>query len=480
MSLAADVNAAGQTSSGNADSLSQRPAAHGNSVRGRELALVFVLCLLQSLAIGWVCGASQGPHRVPDTASYLNYPGMFELAQSESIRTPGYPIVVKLFELTCGIQWIGWFQFLFHGLVCFCFYVELINWRLGRLATSAATFALLVAGTVVDHGNTISTDSLAASSSVLCMVMLLRLQRRGLYRATILWVVATATVAIAIRPAYLFLIPWLAIVTFAISLRLQQRLSASLRLSMVVSLAAALPAIGWIVYRLIVIGHFGIAPFGQANLAAVLTQLVTPEERAALVDDDEQLRRLSNTIDEYTQSYPGRTFDFGNLTTTQINRQWDDMTYQVIVPAVREVADDTAAARDRMAGRLNVAVIRNYPQRYMRWLLLAVRQAAATIATDILLHPIYLLATLMFVSHLFWRSIVSVQTGAPHVKAAGRLGVDVLWICAVSYCGTKIMLVIMTSPPIGRFVDAAAILIIPATVAALLTGYYSNRKPIAA
>jgi hypothetical protein len=59
-----------------------------------------------------------------------------------------------------------------------------------------------------------------------------------------------------------------------------------------------------------------------------------------------------------------------------------------------------------------------------------------------------------------WRAITGRKHAAPRVD----LGLDALGVIAITYAASSLALVIATSPPIGRFADAAAIFI-PACLA---------------
>jgi hypothetical protein len=71
------------------------------------------------------------------------------------------------------------------------------------------------------------------------------------------------------------------------------------------------------------------------------------------------------------------------------------------------------------------------------------------------MHPLGLLATVAAVLLLFW--LVAVGKNLPELRLSSQC--QPLLIIALSYAAMKLCFVILTSPPIGRFADAAGILI---------------------
>jgi hypothetical protein len=135
--------------------------------------------------------------------------------------------------------------------------------------------------------------------------------------------------------------------------------------------------------------------------------------------------------------------------------------------------DDTIASHRQIA-IMNREIISAYPQRYGRWLLLAIRRACWGTAANIVMHPVFLFAILFAVLITFLRilHLLSPRTGTlgsnQESLSASQAGIDVLFIVASTYFALHVALVILTSPPLGRFADAAAIFI-PAWIAAWVT-----------
>ena len=177
--------------------------------KSNDALLRYAVISLIAVALAAVTGRL-AVHTVNDSPSYLNYPlGSLRDAML-SIRTPGYPILLALITGTLGLLWVPLAQVLLHATACWYLIEELLHRDMPVRSALLAGFCVLIGCTAADHINTISTDAPAASLGLIAAVALIAVYRTG--RTSNLVLCATITsLAIFVRPAYLFLIPWIAI-----------------------------------------------------------------------------------------------------------------------------------------------------------------------------------------------------------------------------------------------------------------------------
>ena len=244
------------------------------------------------------------PHTVADTDSYLQYPlDSFESALL-SIRTPVYPLFLKLTESVMGLAAVPALAWILACVAAWWLAVELKRWSAPTRSVWAAAFAIVFGCTFLDHQSTLATDAIAASMGVVTVGCLLRWIRCGRRLAGGMAVAIAVIIAIMIRPAYLSLIPWVWMVgTLLRSPDPQQApdpqrapdsqwapdspsirsLMSRLGRSSLIALAVVLFLLGWMTTRLVVVNDFGLLPFGHQNLAGLTLQFV----------DDAELRQIA-------------------------------------------------------------------------------------------------------------------------------------------------------------------------------------------
>ena len=196
-----------------------------------------------------------------------------------SIRTPGYPIFLAIVGATVGIAIVPTLQVILHSIAAWALGEELIDRKMPLLSATAAAFCVLIGCTPMDHVNTISTDGPAASLGVLTAVLLLRATRSQWWLDWTLCA-ALATLLVFVRPAYLFVVPWLAVAGWV--LQRHDRVARVHRMGgryigfrgMIVAAIVLLVLLSWVTARKIVVNEFGLVPFGHQNLSAMLVQTV--------------------------------------------------------------------------------------------------------------------------------------------------------------------------------------------------------------
>ena len=407
--------------------------------------------MLVGIAVAWLSGRWD-PIFVNDSPSYLDYPFSPWGAMARSIRTPGYPIWLKAFESTVGTNWVPVAQVLLHAFACWIFFREIQRWG---METPAALFVAVTVGvgcTAMDHIATIASDCPAASVGVVAVACLMRRARKGDSWSTNLSLIASVVLAIFLRPAYLFLVPWILVA----GAMLERFNAGSFWISIRNTIGVATVIVGvimlWMGFRFMAVGDFGFLPFGHQNLSGILVQLLSEEELQSLPGE------LGKEIVVFEKKYDEEVgFEAGAPGATMtIDSRWDEMTYFVVMPAAKEVAGADTIAYHAALAKMNREIVKRYPVRYGKWLAKSARRGAWAIAADIVMHPVFLVTGVVMVLLILHRAYWS---GFSIDECCDCVALRAFTLVAFTYMIAKVGFVILTSPPIGRFSDAAAIFI---------------------
>jgi hypothetical protein len=360
---------------------------------------------------------------------------------------------------------------LVHATAVWALVRQLRIWGLPPAQRLLTGLAVGLGCTPMDHIQTLSTDALAASLGVGVVAALLRWARSGGSLLQALPVAVLTTVTVFVRPAYLYLIPWLLVAGAMLLILLGHPGRRGCLISLVPTGLAALAVLAWMTVRLLTVGEFAVVPFGHQNLAGVLVQLVSDAELSQLDGAAGPLaRQLLRAKQDYLDS--GGEFEAGPPAATMtIDARWDVVTYSVVQKAARSLAGEDNVARHRLIRDLNRALIRRYPGRYVKWIAKAIRRGAWAIAADIVMHPIFLAAIILAIGIVLCRA-VWMPTPAP--TAPPSLGLRALTVITWTYLVLGLAFIALTSPPIGRFADAAAIFL-PGWLAATCWHHWFGR-----
>ena len=427
-------------------------SSHSAAISG---LVQWILFALSGIVLAWLTGRLV-PSFVPDSPSYQDYSFASLTEMCLSIRTPGYPAWLSVVRSTLGIDLVPLGQVVVHATACWFLFSQLRQWTMPTIQAMVLAGSVGVGCTAMDNIQIISTDAMAASMGVLVATSLLRSTRLKTLRSAMLPVVFSV-LAIFIRPAYLFLIPWL-FAAGALLLRYERASwKEAFSSSAVLSLLVLLPVVGWMTVRWAKVDDFGMLPFGHQNLGGVLVQLVSDDELQSLGDMGravvQQKAAFVRSGGEFSEGEPGATMT--------IDARWDAMTYFIVVPAAVSVAGTDPIKSHHAIAEMNKAIIKRWPARYLRWIAKAVRRGAWAIAADMVMHPVFLAALMCASVLVVYRSVQRLGRATPPASDGLRMMV----IVAITYVAAKLLFVALTSPPIGRFSDAAAIFI-PGTIAA--------------
>lgn len=422
------------------------------------------LFIVGGLLIAFLTGRLT-PIHVPDTHSYLEYPFGSLTGIGEAIRTPGYPIWLLFFKFTFGLKFVPAAQVVVHSIAAWAMFRELIRWGMGRTHASIVGFTIAIGCTATDNISTISSDALAASVGVMTVTCLLRWIRRGESRWS---VILLSVVAIMLRPAYLFLIPWLFVATLLLRKLVDGTWRGAIWPAIQMSGLLLIPLFGWMFFRFAAVGDFGMLPFGHQNLGGILVQLLNDDELQALPGASGE---VGSAVVQYKTQYDADVGfakgDFG--ATMTIDSRWDNMTYHVLIPAAKSVAvNQKNTTVHRTIADMNKTIVKQYPMRYMKWLAKAARRGAWAIAANIVMHPVFLAAIAGSILLLIARAVGS---GFSVESFADSVSLRALTIVTFTYLVTKLGFVVLTSPAIGRFSDAAAIFL-PGWIAVVSLSWY--------
>ncbi|WP_146515912.1 hypothetical protein [Rubripirellula amarantea] len=479
-------------------------------MKSDRMPLLLAAILVVTLGYAAITGRLT-PHHVADTPSYLNYPLDSLHDALLSPRTPAYPIFLGVMKATLGLAVVPLIQWIISALAAWAFAVEMRRYGSTVKVAWAIGFAIALSCTALDHQSTLATDAIAASVGIWVVTMLLRWHRTERGFKTAIAIIGLSFLAIMIRPAYLALIPFLGIAGTLIMRMSGGTIGRGLTTSLTPVLGICLCVIGWMGLRGAVVDDFAILPFGHQNLAGVTFQLVSDEElRAVSPSSSELIEAILAARDDAKRRGFDLADDGGQVgmtsATMTIEARWNDLIYQAIAPAANQQYPDDAVRAHREIAKVNKAIVAKYPLRYARWIALATRRAIWGTVANWLMNPFFLAATLIALGIALERSIRSTpesvnmrhvnsttgpnetpssgdaagkaENNAANVGANALVGIEsraftdnpigwdsrVLFVVAMLYAICMIGFVILTTPPLGRFADAGAILI-PAWIA---------------
>jgi len=431
---------------------------------------------VQSLALG-VALAALGkfePVRVFDTTSYEQFrfaPPAESLCQ---MRTFGYPLLLRLGAvLAPSHAAVPALHFVLHVLAVVVFWMGLKGVIRSDWTRLAVASSLLYSNTLLRYANALAADSLASSLAIATMGWLL-LTIFGKPRRVCWWVLALGVFATyQVRPAYLFLIPLLPALALALRWLVTPRAAPrppwrSLVLS---SIAVVLiPFLAFCTVRWVTVGRFSLVSFGGNNFAGVVSVFLTADDVDRLPPDIRPLakavvrrrREMAATVPDYS---PEITLDYMG-----IERPWNVNTAHVCVPAAREVYGNDWPEMDRGLWRLALAIVARKPLCYGVWLAKAFVRGVYLIASHYLMNPVYfVLLVAMAGFHAYYVVLRKRSPGdATAADPAFFVEFNALWLIAVGFALSKLLLVIVTSPPLGRFMDAAGVFFACALVRGLV------------
>jgi hypothetical protein len=268
-----------------------------------------------------------------------------------------------------------------------------------------------------------------------------------------------------LRPAYLFLplllpllggaLQWL--LSDASALRGQRR-----RVFVGLCAAGIVPLLAFVLLRWFVVGDLGLVAFGGNNFAGVVSCFLSEDDPPKMPP---AVRPLAGAIlqgrrelAESSASFPAGPM----LQYREIEDQFDLATWAVCVPVAREQVGDGWPEINRSLFLFSIATIRHKPVQYGIWLAKAFVRGVYMIVSELIMNPVYLTLMLLLVVA---QTCFVVRLKRSHTTV--RLfhldecfwQIHALWLVAGSFALSKLLFVIMTTPPLSRFTDAAGVFV---------------------
>ena len=341
--------------------------------------------------------------------------------------------------------------------------------------------SLLYSNVVFRYVHCLSPDSLASSLSIAtigCLLLtVLRPQRSWGW-----WLLLGASIFITyqLRPVYLFLVPLAPVLGFALWWLSPGRIAerrAGRALVARLTLVAALPLLLFCTSRWLLVGEISLVSFGGNNFAGVVSCSLDEHVAQQLPD---RVRPLADAVLQRRREIAERDPNYAGEVTrsyAQIESRFNIETWEVCVPAARQLYGDDWPQVNRSLAQLALAIVRAQPVDYGSWLAKAFVRGVYMITSEFVANPIYL-AVLACLA-LFHARCVVLRRSRGDYQLDGKdyyLQINALWLIAIGFAITTILTVIITSPPLGRFMDPGGVFVIAVAVRALLQRIELGRK----
>ncbi|MBX3440829.1 MAG: hypothetical protein KF774_00380 [Planctomyces sp.] len=435
--------------------------------RLRAPAVLLMLGIMLVFGAALYARGRLSPVIVPDTSGYTEFPFRPLSAALEHYRTPGYPLFLKF----AGKVASHWRAVPLLQYVLYCMAVLLFASAFATVARTgkAATCGLWLLGANIVIGPeatvaAVATDFLAAALGLTVVALVLR---RAVFehpsRGSTLLIAGVVAAAWLVRPAMVFLIALIPVLSLALRRVLHAHLPWNrLRRDFVVlMIAGAFPLLAYCSLRAAVVGRFGIVSFGGYNLIGVAGQFLDAQHVKLLPD---RMRPLAEAAVErqsalWPADHPGAHED--RLNYARLEARYDDTIWKVYAPIAEERSDGNNAEVNSRLRELATSIIRARSRDYATWLTKASRQAARKLAADFILNPWSLLAALLLIS-----LELAVILRGRHTTAAPSRGTKVLFLIAFLYSVFSLAVVVPVCPPLGRMTDAAGLFLPPLFISA--------------
>lgn len=332
--------------------------------------------------LGWGCPSPCETVVGPDSNTYLylaEFGTPFQLLTN--VRTPGYPLFLRgLLPLCSDRSCVLFAHRLLAALAVAGLWWALVAWGLSGWTALVAAGPVLFSPLVQQWSPLVMTDVPAAALAVGAVALLLvAVARPGRWT----WPALAALVAASwlVRPAYLFLIPFVLLAGVGLA---WLRRGDGLRTLGILALVALGPFLAWSTLRWVVARHFAAASFGGFNAIGIAASLINDKTVAALPAED---RRLAEEIQRRRRRAGLAPIRPGS----RVSVWWQQYTpniWDVAVPAVQaQVAADhgiedpgapehswVQVEMNRRLTRLSLRLLAQRKGLYSRWLAYGWRQ----------------------------------------------------------------------------------------------------------
>jgi hypothetical protein len=411
------------------------------------------------MILGWF-----DPVRVGDTSDYEQFPFTTLAEALAHPRTFGYPLFLQLADaLAPSHQAVAPLDFACHVLAVFLFWLGLKRVIPSDWTSMAVASSLFYSNIFLRYGNNLAADSLASSLAIATigwLMLTLFAERPRYYHWCGLALLVFA--AYQVRPAYLFLIPLIPLLGLALDWLVAPSGSTPRRwrsLAVNLVLVVLLPYLAFCTARWSTVGHFSLVSFGGNNFAAITCMYLTEDDVAGLPPD---LRPVAEAVVKNRRELAQRNPDYTAQATRSymaIETPFDLNIVEVCIPAARETCGHDWPQVNRTLWRLASAIVAEKPDYYATWLVKAFIRGVYMIVSEIIMNPVYFLLLVALGCVHVGSVILHKRSGRTTVDADPTLFIEInaLALIAVSFALASVLLVIVTSPALGRFMDAAAV-----------------------
>ena len=405
------------------------------------------------------------PVHVGDTSDYQQFPFDSFTDALQHPRTFGYPLFLQVGE-TLGTSYkaIPLLGYVFHVLAVYVFWIGLRRVFRSDWTSMVTASSLLYSNILFRYGNNLAADGLASSLAIATigwLLLTLFSEHRRFYHWWILALLVFATYQV--RPAYLFLIPLLPLLGLTLywlvtSAPTERRVWLSITASLI--LTVAIPYLAYCGIRWATVGSFSLVSFGGNNFAAITCMFLSEDDVEALPSE---IQSLARAVMDRRNEVAERNVDYTAGATRrymEIETPFDVNICDICVPAARQIyGQHLWPSVNRGLWRLATTIIAEKPDYYAVWLAKAFIRGVYMIVSEYIMNPVYfLLISALAVAHA-GTVILQKQTGQTLTTADPGFFIEIntLWTIALGFALANILLVIITSPALGRFMDAAGV-----------------------
>ena len=441
--------------------------------------MALLLLLIQiAVVAAWLEKSGQlSPQIVKDTAGYSGFSWNSAGDVFNHQRTPGYPLFLKLNSFVADQHAsVPFVQFLVYSssAIVFFFGVQCLTESSGTACLAAST--LMYSRILHGYVETVATEILAAAAGItVCGLTFLYLANRR--QQLLLWISLATTAAWLIRPAYLFIVGLVPFLTWQLhSVSLNRFSGSRLRSTGLMLTVTVGPLLAYCLLRYAVIGQFGIVSFGGYNQIGISGQFLNEHDVERLPPKLQPLAEAAFSRQHSDSRITTQYDELPVLNYTRMENRYDLTIWHEFSPAAEQIAGNDPAVVNSMLRQLATELIRLHPKEYFIWTVKAVRQAVKKVLWDFADNPATLFLIMLMVAGLFRPGIAGTK-----LEASGQLqSWQLLTMSAVSYLVLSLAVVIPVCPPLGRFTDAATVLLAAPLAVAVreiwFPGQYESRR----
>jgi hypothetical protein len=308
--------------------------------------------------------------------------------------------------------------------------------------------------------------------NIACLLLVIQSPRTAMFW---LGLMISLVATYQLRPAYLFLVPVVPLLGVVL-LWLQPQSEKQLlrRITVGLVLVSVMPLLGFCCVRWHYVGHFGLVSFSGYSLISITGQFLTDDVIHQLPEELQALARNANEKKRKLIDIPNFKRGGNPLAYSTMESNCDTAIYQVFIPAAQELYGDDSQLINQRLSRLATSIVRAKPQLYALWLAKAFRQGIRMIVTEFVMNLINLAVVCFLIVvegwYVFQRRLLREDVSDHLLKRVSDryfIPVHVLGVVAVVFAISKLMLVMLVAPPLGRFMDAAGVFLPVVAVAVL-------------